>query len=151
MVNKEDKFIVHVDVSLGVGILPSAVDELDRYCGDQPLVLYDANLIETELFSSICEHLQEKFPTHIKLVNEGSGEPTYQYLEQLMGEVRKQNITSIIAIGGGSTMDLGKGMALLSTNQVPALSLKGFPEDVTAPLPLITMPSTSGFNNYSFV
>ena len=50
----------------------------------------------------------------------------------------------MIAIGGGSTMDLGKGIALLLNNDVPALSLKGFPKNINDPLPLITIPTIFG-------
>jgi alcohol dehydrogenase len=41
-------------------------------------------------------------------------------------------------------MDLGKGVALLLSNNVPALSLKGFPKDVNDPVPLVTVPSILG-------
>ena len=41
-------------------------------------------------------------------------------------------------------MDLGKGLALLLTNDLPALSLKGFPKNTNEPLPLITIPSILG-------
>ena len=65
-------------------------------------------------------------------------------LEKVKTELGKGSPDLIVAIGGGSTMDLGKGTALLLTNDVPALSLKGFPENINSPLPLITIPSIFG-------
>jgi alcohol dehydrogenase class IV len=75
-------------------------------------------------------------------------EPSYQYLDRLMGDLRKRGLDSsidgFVGIGGGSALDTAKGLALLCKNEGPSLGYKGFPKDVAKPLPVIAVPSTTG-------
>ena len=70
--------------------------------------------------------IKERFPQSTIVVNDLNKEPTYSYLEKKKYELNDSKPDLIIAIGSGSTIDLGKGIALLLKNDVPALKLKGF-------------------------
>ena len=50
----------------------------------------------------------------------------------------------LVGVGGGSTLDLTKGMAVLLTNEGEPLSFRGFPKLKNKPLPVIAIPTTSG-------
>ena len=75
-------------------------------------------------------------------------EPSYQYLDNLMDELNKLNLTETLTgwlgIGGGSAMDTAKGLAILSRNSGPSINYRGFPEKINEPLPVIAVPSTTG-------
>ena len=71
------------------------------------------------------------------------GEPTYQQLEQDRNFF-KNDLDCIIGIGGGSVIDFAKGLALLLKNPNPALSYRGFPENINQPIPIIAIPTTAG-------
>lgn len=111
---------------------------------ENPGLIYDKVLNGQGYFEDILLKIKKSFPSIEIKINEKEGEPTYQYLNELSNYFRKKNIDSIIAIGGGSTMDLGKGIAFLMTNKGNALEYKGFPENVNDPVPLITCPSLFG-------
>ncbi len=95
-------------------------------------------------FQEVLKNLTSAYSNAVVYCNEFSGEPTYAHLETVAEFFRSNPPDALVAIGGGSTLDLGKGIALLMTNNVPALSLKGFPAGVNDPLPLVTVPSLLG-------
>lgn len=75
----------------------------------------------------------------------GSDEPSYDYLDSLAASIRAlPALDAIIAIGGGSAMDIGKALAALRTNAGPALQYRGFDKVTLAPVPSVLIPSTAG-------
>lgn len=71
-------------------------------------------------------------------------EPTYEYLEAFRSRFAGKSYDSLVAVGGGSAMDLAKGIAVLLVNEGPALSFRGFPKLKNRPLPLVAIPTTAG-------
>jgi alcohol dehydrogenase class IV len=75
----------------------------------------------------------------------GNEEPSYDYLDELAGTLRAlPALDGVIAIGGGSTLDIAKALACLRTNPGPALQYRGFDKVATPPVPTICIPSTAG-------
>jgi alcohol dehydrogenase class IV len=137
-------YFLSTDVSIGIGIMEKVIDFIKEFNSDVPGILYDNNLSSNEYFNKNIQIIKKEFPKTIDIANEFKGEPTYKYLEKIRSKFEGNQPDLIIAIGGGSTLDLGKGVALLLKNDVPAISLKGFPDKVNDPLPLITIPSIFG-------
>ncbi|SVE40882.1 uncharacterized protein METZ01_LOCUS493736, partial [marine metagenome] len=137
-------YFLSTDVSIGIGIMEKVIDFIKEFNSDVPGIVYDKNLSSNEYFNKNIQIIKKEFPKTIDIANELKGEPTYNYLEKIRSKFEDNQPDLMIAIGGGSTLDLGKGVALLLKNDVSALSLKGFPEEVNEPLPLITIPSIFG-------
>ena len=137
-------FFLSTDISIGVGIFGETSDFIRKLGLIKPGVIFDANLLGSNYFNDNLTEIKKNIPGCILLANESNSEPTYSYLEEVKIKLEESRPDLIVAIGGGSTMDLGKGVALLLKNDVPALSLKGFPNNVNDPLPLITIPSIFG-------
>ena len=110
----------------------------------RPAIIYDAILDGQAHFNLALKNLKEAFSQVNIQVNNIQGEPTYRYLNKLSDYFRSKEIDIVIAIGGGSTMDLGKGIAFLLNNKGDALKYKGFPKNINDPLPLVTCPSLFG-------
>lgn len=89
-------------------------------------------------------------PVHIASI---SREPEVAHVDSLVQSLREQGAGSgdcIVAIGGGSAIDLAKAAAALVTNH-PDRSVRDYLEGVgsglqvvNAPLPLLAMPTTGG-------
>ncbi len=137
-------FFLSTDLIVGVNEALKLNDYLAGLSVRQPGIVYDANLADNRYFQEVLRNLTSAYPNSVIYCNDFKGEPTYAHLENVAEFFRQKPLDGIVAIGGGSTLDLGKGVALLMTNNVPALSLKGFPRDVENPLPLITVPSLLG-------
>ncbi len=71
-------------------------------------------------------------------------EPSYNDLELLKKVFEGKDCDLIIGIGGGSTLDLAKGLAVLLRNDGPALSFRGFPNLKNRPVPVFALPTTAG-------
>lgn len=75
-------------------------------------------------------------------------EPTLEQLTKALAIARDFNAEAVVAIGGGSAIDLGKAVAaLLPAEEDPVEHLevvgKGLPLN-SAPIPFVAMPTTSG-------
>lgn len=138
------QFFLSTDITIGVHEALSIHPHLASLRVSRPGIIHDAAIADSPYFRDVLKNLTAASPGAVVYCNDFKGEPTYRHLEDVAGFFRPKSIDSVIAIGGGSTMDLGKGIALLMTNEVPALFLKGFPTDVLDPLPLITVPSLLG-------
>ena len=73
-----------------------------------------------------------------------TAEPTYDYLEAFKKKMPDSDYECLVAIGGGSTIDLAKGIAVLMVNPGSAISYRGFPQLKHRPLPVIAVPTTAG-------
>jgi len=137
-------FFLSTDLVIGVNEALKLQEHLAQLSVKKPGIIYDANIAGTLYFQEVLRNLTSAYSNAVLYCNDFGGEPTYSCLETVAEFFRGNPPDAMVAIGGGSTLDLGKGVALLMTNTVPALSLKGFPSGVNDPLPLVTVPSLLG-------
>lgn len=71
-------------------------------------------------------------------------EPDYDFLNEFKEKFADADYQCLIGVGGGSSLDLAKGIAVLLTNPGPAISYRGFPDLKYLPLPVIAIPTTAG-------
>jgi alcohol dehydrogenase len=137
-------FFLSTDLVIGVNEALKLNEHLAQMSAQKPGIIYDANVAGSHYFQDVLKSLTSVYTNAVLYCNEFAGEPTYAHLENVAEFFRGNKPDVIVAIGGGSTLDLGKGVALLMTNNVPALSLKGFPTGVNDPLSLVTVPTLLG-------
>jgi alcohol dehydrogenase class IV len=73
-----------------------------------------------------------------------AGEPTYADLDREYQPLTRKNVDFIVAIGGGSLLDLSKGISVLATNEGPGIALRGLHTVLNPGLPLVVFPTTAG-------
>lgn len=81
---------------------------------------------------------------HAEIHQNRAVEPSYNDLELLKNFFEGKDCHAIIGIGGGSTLDLAKGLAVLLRNDGPALSFRGFPNLKNRPVAVLALPTTAG-------
>ncbi len=75
----------------------------------------------------------------------GSEEPSYDYLDVIADQVRAlDKVDAIIAIGGGSALDIAKAVAGLRTNPGPGIQYRGFDQLSVPAVPSVCIPTTAG-------
>jgi len=120
--------------------LPKICKELGNNC----VILYSASIKRTGLLEK-CQSLCNKDGITIAFTKAIIPEPDIHQVNHIVGEMRNHNIDFIIAIGGGSVLDAGKAVAVISLQG-------GFAEDYLlggriigkASIPLIAVPSVAG-------
>lgn len=106
------------------------------------LVVTETNILtRSGAVDKILDQLKDKSVTLFTDVEEN---PSFQVIEKGKTMARETDAQLVIGVGGGSPMDVAKGIAVLSTNNGDMRNfMKGEPlrED---PLPSICIPTTSG-------
>ena len=145
--DKSFEFFLNNKVFYGANKLKELGDIIKNYGYKKIGIIVDKNLLKNStLVKDVVNDLRIKYKC-VFLTYDHPFEPTYEYLESVRYNFisnNKPKVDSILAIGGGSTMDVAKGIAILSTNKKKAEEYAGFPENLNTPLPVITVPSTTG-------
>lgn len=137
------RFISKVDIRFGIGILRKAHKVVRDTGFTRFAVIIDSGVRDNKLLRYFLRNLsKEKLSIHI--YENPEVEPSYKYLGQFKKLFKNKHYDSLIGIGGGSTMDLTKGLAVLLTNKGRAIKYKGFPKLKYDPLPVILIPSLPG-------
>jgi alcohol dehydrogenase len=109
------------------------------------LVVAGSNVKAAGIVSAIEESLKKEGITPYTFA-EASPDPELALVERgaeyLQGLGKK--IDGIVAVGGGSAMDLGKAIAVMATNSGPLASYEGPEKFANQPLPIAALPTTAG-------
>ncbi len=105
-------------------------------------IIYSASALPPALRRLVAGQLQD-LGIEMTFFEMPKGEPTIQLLERCVQLLRESGCEGIVAIGGGSTLDLGKAAAALCMNgEVTFAELAQLP--AVARLPFIAVPTTAG-------
>ncbi len=89
-------------------------------------------LLISPFFSEILDKLESQ-STNCLVQEIDITEPTYDYLESIRSNFVDEKLDAIIGMGGGSALDVAKGIAVLINNKNPAISYRGF-DQMTEPV-----------------
>ena len=136
---------LNFDVNSGPGSLFESVEFIKKNKFKKILIVLDQNLSKKKYIKKYFDILKKNKKIIFNIYNYYYlSEPSYELLEKKISVFKKKKFQLIIGIGGGSTIDFAKGIALLIKNNKKPLSYRGFPENLNTPVPLIAIPSTAG-------
>lgn len=133
-------------VRFGQGAVEHLAAELDALGIRKPLIVTDRGLSDTGMIESLIARggLTETPP----IFDATPPNPTEIAVEEALATCRAHECDGIIAIGGGSSIDLAKGVALLATHAPPLrqyAAIEGGVARIGADvLPLVAIPTTAG-------
>lgn len=139
----EFQFRLTTNVFFGKGVSESAGNKVRSLGFSRAAVLLDSAVINQTPVKKVLDSLVSA-GVHIDLHNNHAVEPSYDDLELVKKTFEGRNCDVVVGIGGGSTLDLAKGLAVLLRNEGPALSFRGFPTLLNNPIPVIAFPTTAG-------
>ena len=124
-----------------VGELPEALAACEI---TRPLLVTDPGLRGTPLFARVLTVLGGAPAIYA----ETPPNPTESAVMAATAVFRSGDCDGVVAVGGGSSMDLGKGVALLATHAGPlesyAAILGGLGKITAATAPVVAVPTTAG-------
>lgn len=116
---------------------------LAEYGCDRLFLTMDAALLATDFAKSVRE-LLDREKIAVSIFTEIEPDPSAITVEKAFTQWRESGASVILAIGGGSTIDVAKAVAILATNGGRIHDYEGIEQFKTPPLPLIAIPTTAG-------
>ena len=137
-------YLTQIQFDFGaVRLLP---DECARIGIRRPLVVTDRGVVAAGVAEQALAPIAGNLP--YALFDETPGNPTEAAVLKALAQYRAHGADGLIAVGGGSSMDLAKAVAILATHPGPLTQYAtiegGSPKITAAAAPLIAIPTTSG-------
>lgn len=132
-------------IRFGDGAVAELPDEMELLGIRRPLIITDRGLVANGLIDSALE--AAKLSSAPPVFSGTPENPTESAVLSALDRLRSSDADGLIAIGGGSSLDLAKGVALLATHDGPLepyAAIYGGVAKIGAVLPLIAVPTTAG-------
>jgi alcohol dehydrogenase class IV len=130
-------------ILLGPGSLKQIADEVKRLNGTRVMIVTDANLVKTGIVGRV-EELLNAAGISVQRFDDVEPDPPYQTASKAAVRTREMKADLVLAIGGGSALDIGKVAAILVTNEDGVDSYFGIDLVPKRGLPTIAVPTTAG-------
>ncbi|HTE46555.1 MAG TPA: iron-containing alcohol dehydrogenase, partial [Gemmatimonadaceae bacterium] len=130
----------------GVGSTREIASLLAKHGYDRILTLVDEAVADkSAYFAEVVELLRGGGRQVTIRPLRSTEEPDYAYLDSIAAELRSQPTADVIVgIGGGSSLDITKAIAVLLTNPGNGIDYRGFDKVMRPGVPTICIPSTAG-------
>src|SRR5690606_6134968 len=100
-------------------------------------------LLKSDFYANVEALLKQEVESYV-VFTEIEPDPSAHTVEKAFAKCRESGATALLAIGGGSTMDVAKAVGILATNGGRIHDYEGIEKFGTPPLPLIAIPTTAG-------
>jgi len=130
-------------VKFGNGISAEAGEEIKILNKQKVLVIADPGIVKAGLLDGILTSLH-KAELAYAVFDEVEPNATLSKVYKASALQKEENCDIILCVGGGSTLDTGKGVGCLATNPGPLIDYEGPEKYHTPPLPTIAVPTTAG-------
>jgi len=135
------EFTFHGNIIFGVGTRKRINSIIQDNKWESIGIVLDQGLFDLPIFNNLIDALPNENCTIIEC---DISEPTYEKLEEKRSEIKNKKIDVLIGIGGGSSLDMAKGLSVLYTNNKDAIKYRGFEKFNEPILPIIAIPTTAG-------
>lgn len=128
-------------IVLGNGCAPQCADSLAQRGVRRVLLVSSTPVLAT--LGAVRDALQK---ANLRVVSAApvDSEPTCDLFEQTLAAARAENVDGVLAIGGGSVIDVGKLVAALTRGTQSVAEIFGINLLAGRALPLVCLPTTSG-------
>lgn len=136
------QYLTHITLAPGA---IAGLSEILRSLGiKKPLIVTDQGVVR----SAGCARVISAAGAEMAVYADTPSNPTEEAVEDALAVYRHQGCDGIVALGGGSPIDLAKAVGLLATHPAPlaqyALVLGGLARITSAVPPLVAIPTTAG-------
>lgn len=136
-------FYCPTKIHMGIRSHQKLNDIIQEWKIEKLFVVADGFIVKTEIFASVEKILKDN-NVAFDLFSEVEPDPSADSVEKAFGLYRESQASVVLAVGGGSTMDTGKGVAILARNGGRIKDYEGIEKFSIPPLPLIAIPTTAG-------
>ena len=128
---------------------PGRIKDIQKACDDlnilNPLIVTDPGILKTNIITKLNSYLK----TTAKIYSEVQGNPTGKNVKDGVDFFNSFQNDGVIAVGGGSGMDTGKGIAFMAKQRKPIWDFEDIGDYWTRAnsdviFPIIAVPTTAG-------
>lgn len=134
-------FKTPTEITYGPNSLKEVKNIIDKQGFKNALIVTDPGISKTGLTDKLIKHVKH---INYDIYNECQPNPTVKNCNDALEKLKAINADVVIAIGGGSSIDVAKAVALLATNGGKIESYEGIDTFENGLLPLIAIPTTAG-------
>ena len=140
-----EHFSISTNTYFGVNASLKVPDYLTELGFERPGVIIDETIATLPPFNLLLERWLEQGLRPLKVFHSRSiMEPDYDYLDEVTDHFRLIEPDILLGIGGGSVLDLAKGVGILLRNPGRGMDYRGM-DKVTRPgVPVALIPTTAG-------
>ena len=115
---------------------------------NKPLLVTDKDLVNLTMIKNVTSEIKKNF-NELNIFSNFLGNPVGENVEEGVDEFKKNNCDGVIAIGGGSALDVGKAIAFMSGQTRPIWDFEDIGDywkraDEKKIAPIIAAPTTAG-------
>ncbi|MDF2647820.1 MAG: EutG [Paenibacillus sp.] len=141
--HKVYEFFTTDKIVFGIGAIGKIGDYLNEFGAKNVLVVTDKFLSENNFLQVLTDQL-EKSNVEYEVFTDVLPSPTQTNAENCGETLKRGGFDAVIAFGGGSSIDVAKGGALLVSNPPPIDKYVGVNKVPNPTIPIITIPTTAG-------
>lgn len=134
-------FKTPTEITYGPNSLKEVKNIIDKQGFKNALIVTDPGISKTGLTDKLIKHVKH---INYDIYYECKPNPTVKNCNDALEKLKAINADVVIAIGGGSSIDVAKAVALLATNGGKIESYEGIDTFENGLLPLIAIPTTAG-------
>lgn len=127
----------------GAGASRELLPQLSRIGARRVLFVTDPFINGTGLVQKLAEPLRQA-GLAVAIFSAVQPDPTVQTVMDGLIELDKHEADVVVAVGGGSSIDAAKAIAVMHTNEAPLHQYIGYHKIPNAGLPVIAIPTTAG-------
>ena len=132
-------------INIDFGVISTLREECNKYGITKPLIITDQGIKAAGILDTALKHLE---PLVVSVFDQTPSNPTEQAVRSGAELCARYGCDGLIALGGGSSIDCAKGVAIAATHPGPLktyATIEGGSLRITDKvLPLIAVPTTAG-------
>ena len=136
-------FPLPTDIHFGFGIRNTLPERVKSLGADRAFLVTDPGIRAAGILEEI-EAILKGAGIAVAVCDRVKADSSSSLIDATAGELKSSGSNVVIGIGGGSSLDTAKAVAVLATNPGSCLDYTGLHKVRNRPLPMIAIPTTSG-------
>lgn len=140
---KNTCYETHTRMVVGTNCIEQLPEEIKACGGEKILIVSDPNVSKTEFYANCIDYVKKSGRPYL-VWNEAEEEAPLRNVDTVCGILLKNACNLMIAVGGGSVIDICKLAGVLATNGGKGPDWAGYEKYSIPPMTLFTIPTTAG-------
>ena len=136
-------FHMPTKILMGEGVTSEIGPEARIIGAASTLLVTDEGIRKAGILENVISSL-ENAGIQVSVFSEVMPDPTVKLAERGAAVIRQEKYDLLVAVGGGSSIDAAKGMAVMATNDGSVCDFEGVDKFTNQPLPIFAVPTTAG-------